>query len=197
MYFSASYVISFISFMVPTLLFVSFLLNVVKKLDRRSESYCILAGMLLHILGVHASEVVLTHSVGEQVYVASYLLFLFLVVNKVFIANINEFIIKDSCVGDAYTDFTILALSGLINILLFALVYYYFGVMRGSDLIIGELLTSIYFSIVTWTTLGYGDYSPVYSLRLVSAFEALFGYLYMAIVVGMLLNILTSKSKNK
>jgi hypothetical protein len=45
-------------------------------------------------------------------------------------------------------------------------------------------VTCIYFSIVTWTTLGYGDFRPSVPMRLVAASEALLGYFMMAVFVA-------------
>ena len=44
--------------------------------------------------------------------------------------------------------------------------------------------TAVYFSIVTWTTLGYGDLRPSETVRLTAATQALLGYLYLGLVVG-------------
>jgi hypothetical protein len=44
--------------------------------------------------------------------------------------------------------------------------------------------TSLYFSVVTWTTLGYGDLQPAENMHLIAAFEALLGYVYLGLLVG-------------
>ena len=56
-------------------------------------------------------------------------------------------------------------------------------------------LDALYFSIVTWTTLGYGDFSPTADGRMVASFEALFGLFFMACFVGFLVNILSADKK--
>lgn len=43
-----------------------------------------------------------------------------------------------------------------------------------------------YFSAVTWTTLGYGDFLPSSESRFYAAVEALLGYLYMGVFVSIL-----------
>jgi hypothetical protein len=40
------------------------------------------------------------------------------------------------------------------------------------------------FSVVTWTTLGYGDFTPPTDIRLITAMQALLGYAFFGIVVG-------------
>jgi voltage-gated potassium channel Kch len=46
-----------------------------------------------------------------------------------------------------------------------------------------EFLNSLYFSVVTFTTLGYGDISPVGVARFIAAFEAFLGSFTMALFV--------------
>jgi len=68
----------------------------------------------------------------------------------------------------------------------FALIYKSFGVVPPwSD--IEENLSwfdAYYFSVVTWTTLGYGDFIPGENTRIWAMVEAITGYLYMGILVG-------------
>ena len=75
----------------------------------------------------------------------------------------------------------VLMLIGLLCnwILGYAILYLYFGLMVG-DHLVKEPITSLYFSIVTWTTLGYGDVVPS-----AGASEALVGSLWLALLVGM------------
>lgn len=47
-----------------------------------------------------------------------------------------------------------------------------------------DWVSPLYFSAVTWTTLGYGDFTPPHELRLVAAAEAIFGYVFFGMVVG-------------
>jgi hypothetical protein len=51
----------------------------------------------------------------------------------------------------------------------------------------------LYFSVVTWTTLGYGDFRPTPNLRYYAALESIYGYLYMAVLVATLLSVLRTK----
>lgn len=61
------------------------------------------------------------------------------------------------------------------------------GQSEAASTIVGktdEFGTCAYFSIVTWTTLGYGDVQPTKPIRLAAALEAICGYFFMAVVLG-------------
>lgn len=70
----------------------------------------------------------------------------------------------------------------LIIILLFANEY------RWLDFKDGKIcfLDAMYFSVVTWTTLGYGDISPLGAARAFAAIEAFVGYMIMGLLVAAL-----------
>lgn len=84
---------------------------------------------------------------------------------------------------------------GLIGLLIhaFACIYQDIGLMDGDQLITSRA-DAIYFSVVTWTTLGYGDLHPVPQARLWAATEALLGYIYMGILIALLTDIIGWKS---
>ena len=69
-------------------------------------------------------------------------------------------------------------------VLLYAVAYAYLGLIDG-ERAVREPITCLYFSIVTWTTLGYGDVRPSMDARFVAASEALLGYIWMAFFIGM------------
>jgi hypothetical protein len=67
----------------------------------------------------------------------------------------------------------------------YALVYRHLGLKDGEDLV-HDPITCLYFSIVTWTTLGYGDVTPSLDARLIAASEAVVGYIFMGGYIWML-----------
>jgi voltage-gated potassium channel Kch len=71
----------------------------------------------------------------------------------------------------------------------FALIYKSFGVIPPTANVSSQVgwLDAIYFSVVTWTTLGYGDFRPGDEVKLWVIAEALIGYIYMGLLVGKLL----------
>jgi voltage-gated potassium channel len=73
-------------------------------------------------------------------------------------------------------------------------------VLDTSDaLSVSEVLQDlIYFSLVTQTTLGYGDLSPTLdSARIIATFQAILGQLYIAVVVARLVGIAIATADNK
>ena len=44
---------------------------------------------------------------------------------------------------------------------------------------------ALYFSLVTFTTLGYGDFSPTADIRLPASLQTLTGYAYLALAIGL------------
>jgi hypothetical protein len=49
-----------------------------------------------------------------------------------------------------------------------------------------DVPNALYFSIVTFTTLGYGDMQPIPKMRIVAASQALVGYAYLGLIVATL-----------
>ena len=72
------------------------------------------------------------------------------------------------------------------------------GSFRISPGLSPEIDSFIYFSFVTQTTLGYGDFSPVSApARSLSVLAAIVGQLYIAILIARLVGIHITKSSNK
>ena len=88
----------------------------------------------------------------------------------------------------AYQTLFTLILNAALLILLFGAIYRGYGL---SDAARPDADVSIYFSIVTWTTLGYGDFSPISSLRLLAAGQAVIGYIFLGLIVGLLIELAT------
>ena len=50
-------------------------------------------------------------------------------------------------------------------------------------------VSGLYYSTVTFTTLGYGDFQPVVRMRTIAGIEALIGYGFLGVVVGLLIDL--------
>lgn len=74
--------------------------------------------------------------------------------------------------------------SAVFMITVFAVLYRNVGLISGEEVIRPSLLDAIYFSSVTFSTLGYGDFAPHPSSRMVAASQALLGNLHLGMVVG-------------
>jgi hypothetical protein len=63
--------------------------------------------------------------------------------------------------------------------LLFSAIYYFHGPTKNN------VLDSVYFSVVTFTTLGYGDIYPTDAyMKIACGFEALIGGLSIGLLIG-------------
>ena len=70
-------------------------------------------------------------------------------------------------------------------IIAYANIYRSFGLVDGS-VAVTSLRDFIYFSIITWTTVGYGDIRPSPDSRIFAASEALLGYLTMGLYLSLI-----------
>ncbi len=80
----------------------------------------------------------------------------------------------------------------------FAIIYKAFGVVTpasGGEAVQLGWLDALYFSVVTWTTLGYGDFRPDNNVtKIYVMIEVVLGYVYMGLLLG---KVLLVSMKNK
>ena len=146
--------------------------------------------MIILVCNTLQMTFIFPHQEGwERIVSLGFFIGAFVILNSMFINDVIRIFNSGQKIEELYKEYVWVFITALINIFLFSTIYYLFGINSGQDIIKNDWVTSIYFSIVTWTTLGYGDLAPVYNLRLVASFEAFIGYLYMALLVGLLLNI--------
>lgn len=72
----------------------------------------------------------------------------------------------------------------------FAVVFRQFG-LQGAAGVDHDPWTCLYFSVITWTTVGYGDVSPSTASRPFAALEAMIGYIFMALLTAAVVHIVT------
>ncbi|MFA0431456.1 ion channel [Vibrio cyclitrophicus] len=89
--------------------------------------------------------------------------------------------------------FAIFILLMSFTISTFSVIYEMEGILCNGALV-NNTYESFYFSIVTWTTLGYGDCLPTENIRHIAALEALFGYIMMAIFMSLFLAVFNSRT---
>jgi len=78
--------------------------------------------------------------------------------------------------------------NSLFFIFSYALIYFQFG-LEYSGVAKDQASTStywdsVYFSIVTLTTLGYGDFQPAMKLRMLAAIQAITGYICLGFIIS-------------
>ena len=80
----------------------------------------------------------------------------------------------------------VLVVAVLVGILMHAAYYREIGLVMSADgnQFYPKWRDALYFSVVTFTTLGYGDTAPREEYRLVAAFQAIYGYLSLGALAG-------------
>jgi len=85
-------------------------------------------------------------------------------------------------------------------IILFADVYKIFGLIDTGNNHQSEIhdpIIAVYFSFITWTTVGYGDFVPTVSTRFFAATEAVIGYVWMGLLISVLAWVLLTASVSR
>ena len=82
---------------------------------------------------------------------------------------------------------------GAALILTFAAMYRAIWLFSNGKPVEVEFPTALYFSIVTWTTLGYGDFAPPPEIRLIAAFEAGAGLIFFGLLIGVAVALITKE----
>lgn len=72
------------------------------------------------------------------------------------------------------------------NILVFTFIYLDTGLVISGEHQEVEFQTALYFSVTTWTTLGYGDIAPLPDTRLITSIEAILGYITMGLLIAIM-----------
>ena len=90
----------------------------------------------------------------------------------------------------------ILLFSGFILILMHAVEYDSWGIVdSATSQPVKEFSDLTYFSLVTWTTLGYGDFRPAEGARIPAALEAVIGYVYSGMLIGIVAGTMVNTGK--
>jgi len=90
----------------------------------------------------------------------------------------------------ARSEYLMAVITGLLILCILALLIWFgvlytrHGIFDESGAIVKDFWNCFYFSIVTFTTLGYGDFIPTDDIRIIAAFEALIGYLFLGFLIA-------------
>lgn len=83
------------------------------------------------------------------------------------------------------------SLAAATSIIAYSFIYIHTGIQHGTHFVEKpDLPLALYFSCATFTTLGYGDFTPSPASRLIAATEALSGYVLLGTLVAMLTSFL-------
>lgn len=130
-------------------------------------------------------------------FIAAVLGVFFVILNSLFVRELYRFIKNEHNQREVFWELLFVFITGLSNIFIFATAYFFFGIKGDKGIVLHDFATSLYFSVVTWTTLGFGDFSPVPELRVTASLEALIGYTYMALLIGLFLSVVKIEIKDR
>ncbi len=86
----------------------------------------------------------------------------------------------------------------MILLLEFTDIYKLLGIIDPYGHTVHDGASCLYFSVITWTTVGYGDFHPTPSARGFVACEAMLGYLLMGLLVALFTNaVLESRAPSR
>lgn len=76
------------------------------------------------------------------------------------------------------------------TIFCFAIIHTFYGILAADGTLFSDMKTGLYFSTVTFTNLGYGDFRPSPDGQFFAAFEAILGYIMLGIFLVNLIRVL-------
>jgi len=85
----------------------------------------------------------------------------------------------------------------IIIVNIFAVIYWRYGLLQNGSHVDINYLTSLYFSITTWTTLGYGDFAPVERIRHITSIQALLGYVGLGVFITLAAGYINNMATNR
>jgi hypothetical protein len=97
-----------------------------------------------------------------------------------------------------WTSYRFLLLAYPILILVFSVLYWFVAYFSESDeTILDQPLQAIYFSVVTFTTLGYGDISPQGFNKFLATLEATVGIVFIGLMINRVFHVAMEKSTSR
>ena len=86
--------------------------------------------------------------------------------------------------------FCLLSLTFMVgNVLTFAVIFRQLGISVSGTRVTHNIFSCLYFSSITWTTIGYGDFTPTANARFFAALEGFIGYVFMALLISTLIHV--------
>ncbi len=90
----------------------------------------------------------------------------------------------------------LIAVSGIGALITqFSFLYHWTGLLTPSGEQSTSLFEAFYFSVVTWTTLGYGDFLPMDDSRHIVIVQALLGYVTMALMISVFVSVIARAAR--
>lgn len=84
-----------------------------------------------------------------------------------------------------------------VTVFVFAAIYWRYGLISSGKETDISFLNAVYFSITTWTTLGYGDFAPTPRIRHITSIQAIMGYGGLGLLITLVSGYLNNLSENR
>jgi hypothetical protein len=99
---------------------------------------------------------------------------------------------SNATIRDVFESFVLVGAIIIALIGFYAIIYQHYGLLNDTTPVTSPS-DFLYFSIVTWTTLGYGDLKPTAACRLFAASEALLGYIAMELYLTLVFHAMSGR----
>lgn len=142
------------------------------------------SGIVIAVLVIEAAFNILGPNTAGLLGFIAYTTMIWSILFFVLVVVTIPFLSSDRFQPDPIRLFRDCLISILLSVLSFALIYRVYGLIGPDTLDAEKPADFIYFSAVTFSTLGFGDFRPDTDARLLAALQAIIGNLHLGLVVG-------------
>lgn len=157
--------------------------------DWRALNVCQIVGNTMGSANIYSHQ-----SVAARVVSVAFICAGTLFLNWTCIITFRKLVSRSMPAKDTRWEYGWFFATAFLKVFIFAAFFRMLGVIQDKAVITDDWSVALYFSLITWTTVGYGDFVPTESARFLAGLEALVGYFYMALLVGVSMSIVTDKT---
>ena len=97
--------------------------------------------------------------------------------------------------GEPSSALKTIVLTFFSHVLVYTIAYWRNGLLYSGEFVEVPFYDALYFSLTSWTTTGYGDFSPTSEIRLVASSQSLLGIFSMGIFIAIVTNWIQKRSE--
>ena len=122
-------------------------------------------------------------------------------VSLILVGYYFSFYVMGASIGEAFgwyhNALKFYAMVLIITVLTFGIIYWRYGLVSNGENIEISFINAIYFSVTTWTTLGYGDFAPVSRIRHITSVQAILGYVGLGLLIALMSGYMNNLATNR